>query len=168
MKKIYYIIGAIVLGILVVPEKINTALLKVMDSIKGNYDSIVDQVLSRAEFKLTYTEKQLFSKRIKSIIATESRGNKDVKNGSAGEIGIMQIKPAIAKSVAAMYSIVGYDLKIPADNILIGSLLLYDNYKKSEKDLDWATQRYNQGWVEKSNIKSIAYLSIVKGYEDYV
>jgi hypothetical protein len=149
------------------PGKINTVLKNVIDKIVENFDSQIEVVLSRPEFKLSQIERVLFSRRIKAIIAQESRGNIQVKNGSAGEIGIMQIKPAVAVSVAKIYSIASYDLKITKDNILIGSLLLYDNFIKSSRDLDLATQRYNQGWISKNNPLSLIYLAGVKGFENY-
>ncbi len=168
MKKIYLIIGAALLAVMVVPKKINTLLRNVIDVISSDYNSDIEKVLARPEFKLSKTEKQIFFKRVVAIIAQESKGNKDVKNGSAGEVGIMQIKPKVAKSLSGLYPTLGYyDLKIPFDNILVGTLLLYDNYIKSKRDIDWATQRYNQGWVDKSNVKSLVYLAGVKGYEDY-
>jgi len=152
------------------PKKINDEIFNVMSSIIKDFDSVIDYVLKRKEFKLSDVEKTIFKKRIKGIIATESRGKINVKNGSAGEVGIMQIKPVVSHSIEKLYFIPvspKIDLKNVEDNILIGSLLLYDNYIKSDRDIDLATQRYNQGWIEKTNIKSLAYLTLVKGFENY-
>ena len=149
------------------PKKINDAIIAVVEKIAGSFDIKIDAILARHEFNLTAIEKIIFFKRIKGIIAVESRGNINVKNGSAGEIGIMQIKPVTAASVAKIYMIPSYDLKAVDDNLLIGSLLLYDIYIKSDHDIDLATQRYNQGWVLKTNLKSLTYLSMIKEYENY-
>jgi hypothetical protein len=167
LKKIYYILIAVVLGILIMPAKINQALKSVIDLIVSNFDPQIDAILLRREFVLSKLEREIFARRIKGIIAQESRGKVNVKNGSAGEIGIMQIKPKVAQSVVKIYPIAKYDLTIPSDNLLIGSLLLYDNYIKSDRDLDLATQRYNQGWIDKTNAKSLVYLAGVKGFENY-
>jgi soluble lytic murein transglycosylase-like protein len=168
VRKIYLILGAVFLAVLIMPKKINEVFKNVVELVSSNYNSAIDAVLARLDVKLSPIEKQLFKKRITAIITTESKGNAAVKNGSAGEIGVMQIKPAVAASVAKMYGVKVYDLKNTTDNILVGTLLLYDNYIKSSRDLDWATQRYNQGWVDKTNLLSLAYLSKVKGYENYV
>lgn len=104
---------------------------------------------------LTDTEKNDFIKRILAIIQTESSGNENVNDGTSGEIGLMQIIPKYGKTVLLMYFpneiFEAEKLREAEYNIKIGSLLLYDNWKKSKKNIGLATQRYNSASAWKSN-----------------
>lgn len=102
-------------------------------------------------------EKELqgtFLDRVVAVIITESSG-KEKAVGSSGEVGLMQIMSKTLDLLKKKYVIIK-DIKFTdlfdiEKNILVGSLLLYDNYKQSKRNLDLATQRYNShtAWLSK-------------------
>ena len=97
----------------------------------------------------------IFLDRIVAMIITESSG-KEKAVGLSGEIGLMQIMPKTFQLLKNKYRVFLGDIKFSdlfdiEKNILVGSLLLYDNYKQSLRNLDLATQRYNSHTAWLSN-----------------
>ncbi len=76
-----------------------------------------------------------------AIAYQESRLNPNAPNGADGEVGIMQIKPATAKSEGFSLS----DIKDPAKNIDAGISYLKKSWEKSDKNPKLAAYGYNAG-----------------------
>lgn len=69
---------------------------------------------------------------------------------SKGAVGLMQIMPATAKSVADKNDIAIFDLTVPQDNVLIGTCYISELLDRFE-DLETALVAYNAGPTNVSN-----------------
>lgn len=108
-------------------------------------------------------------KRVASIVAVESGGNV-FSRGAAGEYGLMQIMPIAHQEVKDHWKrLVTFSwnrndetLLNPEYNILVGTAYLAILKERFSKDLDKATEAYNDGGGYGSD-----YLDKVKAYEPY-
>lgn len=103
-------------------------------------------------------------KYILGIIAVESNGNPEAI-GSAGEIGLMQLKEIAVRDV---YENLGVNVENwktgPYDNILAGSYFL-KLQKKRSGSWDVAIRSYNQGFEgQKNNELATVYLNKVNSF----
>lgn len=137
----------------------------IINRIETGFGTIVSSIISDPILKLSETEREIFKKRVKAIIYVESNGRNLTTPSSAGELGVMQVKPAIAFSLSKMYGLDFSSLVDPFINIKAGTFLLYDNFIKSNRDLDLATMRYNAGWKQ-PNEAGQTYLKKVKDVEN--
>ncbi len=106
--------------------------------------------------------------RIVAIIAKESSGDRNVKDGAAGEIGLMQVTPGALSDFnrinGASYN--SDSLRNPSTNIMVGTGYLASLVSDFDGDLDLATQAYNAGPGNVSRgITALSYLGRVKDYE---
>lgn len=103
-----------------------------------------------------------------SVAYQESRLNPAVGTGGAGEIGIMQIKPATAREMGFTLD----DIKDPAKNIDAGLAYLKKSFELSQGDPRLAAAGYNAGVNhpfftpkgDKLPDSTVNYLGDLKGY----
>lgn len=103
-----------------------------------------------------------------AVAYQESRLNPAVGTGGAGEIGIMQIKPATAREMGFTLD----DIKDPAKNIDAGLAYLKKSYELSQGDPRLAAAGYNAGVNhpfftpkgDKLPDSTVNYLGDLKGY----
>ena len=116
---------------------------------------------------------------VTSLIRQESRFEPEIKS-SAGALGLMQVIPPTAKSVAQQMGLRDYSLTNPQDNIKIGTFYLDFTHKKYNNNSMLAVASYNAGpnavarWVNRYGladadefVEKIPY-SETKGYVEKV
>ncbi len=116
---------------------------------------------------------------VTSLIRQESRFEPQIKS-SAGALGLMQVIPPTAKSVAQQLGLRDYSLTNPKDNIKIGTFYLDYTHKKYNNNSMLAVASYNAGpnavarWVnrygladEDEFVEKIPYAE-TKGYVEKV
>lgn len=123
-------------------KKIPGVYLTIIKRIENSFGALIKSVLSDPKIKLTDAQRAAFDKRLKAMIYVESNGNPGAR-GKAGEIGLLQTIPKYAERVAKWYAVDVGTLATPENQIKAGAFMLYDNFKKSNNDLDLATRRYN-------------------------
>lgn len=85
---------------------------------------------------------------IRSIMGVESDGNPDAR-GAAGEVGLMQVMPATARSVDP--SVSTSDLWDPITNIDVGAHYLANQLARYGGDVAKAVSAYNAGTATSRN-----------------
>ena len=149
--------GVAILVLVFDKKKINETMKEVIENVRNIFTPLykkIDEKYSHlilkamANIPINADLQKIFYPRIVSIIAVESSGNENVKDGAANDRGLMQVTDTTFKLIEKKYPhlVKGLNfesLKNPYENIFVGTLILYDNYKVSSFNLDLATQRYN-------------------------
>ncbi|MBD2184109.1 transglycosylase SLT domain-containing protein [Planktothrix sp. FACHB-1355] len=79
-----------------------------------------------------------------SLIRQESRFMPNIKS-SAGAVGLMQVIPGVAASVARIINLKEYNLENPDDNVNLGTWLLFETHQKYTNNSAFALASYNAG-----------------------
>ncbi len=81
---------------------------------------------------------------VDAVITMESRYNPNAR-GQAGEIGLMQVKPATARMVRSLTGVRGGKLSVPVNNLRIGMAYLNWCYKRAKRNVSATIGCYNAG-----------------------
>lgn len=81
---------------------------------------------------------------VDAVITMESGYNPSAR-GSAGEIGLMQVKPATARMVGSLTGVRAGSLSVPANNLRIGMAYLNWCYKRAKRQVPATIGCYNAG-----------------------
>lgn len=155
---IYTVIILVVIMLIFTKPKVNPA---VVAKAKTEFDAYILE--ASAQFHVPV-------KVIVGVICTESSADKNVRDGSVGEIGLMQIRPDMALiDVNRVYKLgfTANDLRDPRKNIIAGTAYLHwiEHYFFPN---DWKTviRAYNcgVGTAKYIPIASITYFNKVTAY----
>jgi soluble lytic murein transglycosylase-like protein len=81
---------------------------------------------------------------VDAVITMES-GYNPAARGAAGEIGLMQVKPATARMVRSLTGVRAGSLSVPANNLRIGMAYLNWCYKRAKRNVAVTIGCYNAG-----------------------
>lgn len=81
---------------------------------------------------------------VDAVITMES-GYNPAARGAAGEIGLMQVKPATARMVRSLTGVRAGKLSVPANNLRIGMAYLNWCYKRAKRNVPATIGCYNAG-----------------------
>lgn len=81
---------------------------------------------------------------VDAVITMESGYNPSAR-GAAGEIGLMQVKPATARMVRSLTGVRAGSLSVPANNLRIGMAYLNWCYKRAKRNVPATIGCYNAG-----------------------
>jgi len=162
MKMPYLIVGALILALILFSKgtaEANPIVADILHTRKNYVES-------------TAAKYGLPSIRVFAIIAQESRNDSNAE-GTAGEIGLMQIGSAVALDYAVAHNTakgVGLhytDLYDPVFNVEVGCWQLSSLQARLDGDLDAATQAYNVGFSAfvGNRMLGASYLASVKTWE---
>jgi len=81
---------------------------------------------------------------VDAVITMESGYNPSAR-GAAGEVGLMQVKPATARMVGSLTGVRTGKLSVPANNLRVGMAYLNWCYKRAKRNVSVTIGCYNAG-----------------------